>query len=277
MAQTITPAAILASLPKLPAFPGIVVHILKALDDENSSMTVLVNHLQRDPVIAGRILSAANRSSQHGHRALGGISAAVSFIGMRRVREIVLATSLVDFSRQTQGGRFFWEHSLAVGICTQELAREFSLNLDYALVAGLLHDIGKLWLSYLYAKDYQAMLDQLAQQPRPLCEAEREVFGMDHCRIGEVVAEHWGLPAQIIEAIGQHHQPNHPELGQLAAITHVAEAISNGLDLPYRDDNQVVDLSDHAIRVLGLDWTGDVHDLLGRMDARFQYTKALLQ
>lgn len=276
MAQTMTSAAILASLPKLPAFPGIVVHILKALDDDSSSMTMLVNHLQRDPVIAGRVLSAANRSSQHS-RALGGISAAVSFIGMRRVREIVLATSLVDFSRQTRSSRFFWEHSLAVGICTQELARDFSLNMDYALVAGLLHDIGKLWMSYLYPDEHQEVLDLLAQHPRPLCEVEREVFGMDHCRIGEVVAEHWGLPADIIEAIGQHHQPDHPELGRLAAMTHVAEAISNGLDLPARDDNQVIGLSDHAIRVIGLDWHSDVHDLLGRMDARFRYAKALMQ
>lgn len=277
MAQTITSAAILASLPKLPAFPGIVVHILKALDDDNSSMTVLVNHLQRDPVIAGRVLSAANRSSQHGHRALGGISAAVSFIGMRRVREIVLATSLVDFSRQSQSGRFYWEHSLAVGICAQELAREFSLNLDYALVAGLLHDIGKLWMSYLYPRQHQQVIDLQAQSPRPLCEVEREMFGMDHCQIGEIVAENWGLPADIIEAISQHHKPDHPELGQLAAITHVAEAISNGLDLPYRDENQVVDLSENAIRVIGLDWHSDVHDLLGRMDARYQYARALLQ
>ncbi|MDR3411643.1 MAG: HDOD domain-containing protein [Formivibrio sp.] len=277
MKPSLTSAAILSSLPQLPAFPQIVMHILKALDDDNSSMTVLVNHLQRDPVIAGRILSAANRSSQPGRRALGGISAAVSYIGMRRVREIVLATSLVDFSRKAQGSRFFWEHSLAVGICTQELAREFSLNLDYALVAGLLHDIGKLWMSYLYPKEHQEVLDLIAQQLRPVCEIEREVFGMDHCRIGEVVAEHWGLPADIIEAIGQHHQPDHPELGMLAAITHVAEAISNGLDLPCRDENQVVDLSDKAIRVIGLDWNSDVHDLLGRMDARFRYATTLLQ
>lgn len=276
MAQTITSAAVLASLSQLPAFPGIVVHILKALDDENSSMTVLVNHLQRDPVIAGRVLSAANRSSQHGHRNLGGISAAVSFIGMRRVREIVLATSLVDFSRQSQSGRF-WEHSLAVGICAQELAREFSLNLDYALVAGLLHDIGKLWMSYLHPSRHQEVLNLQTQSPRPLCELEREVFGMDHCQIGAIVAESWGLPADIIEAIGQHHKPDLPELGRLAAITHVAEAISNGLDLPYREENQVVDLSENAIRVLDLDWQSDVHDLLGRMDARYQYAKALLQ
>lgn len=277
--MTITPDAVLASLSRLPAFPSIVLRILETLEDENSSITVLVNHLQRDPVIAGHVLSAANRSSQHGHRSMGGISAAVSFIGMRRVREIVLATSLVDLSRQTRNSRFFWEHSLAVGICAQELAREFSLNVDHALIAGLLHDIGKLWMSWLHPALHQQVSDTIEQQPRPLCEIEQQIFGLDHCQIGELVSRHWGLPAEIVEAITCHHHPdNHPELGKLAALTHVAEAISNGLDIPWRDDNQVNELSDHALRVLGLDWRAEsTSDLLGRMDARFHFAKALLK
>lgn len=276
MALTITPETVLASLPKLPAFPGIVLRILESLDDDNSSISVLVTHLQRDPVIAGRVLSAANRSSQHGHRTMGSVSAAVSFIGMRRVREIVLETSLVDFSRQTRNSRFFWEHSLAVGICTQELAREFSLSADHALVAGLLHDIGKLWMSNLYPDRHQQVIDLMETQPRPLCEIEHDVFGMDHCEIGELVSRHWGLPEEITEAIARHHHPDSPTLGKLAAITHVAEAISNGLDLPWRDDNQVNELSEHALLTLGLDWKADVSDLLGRMEARFRFAGSLL-
>jgi len=280
MAKTISADDVLTSLSRLPAFPSIVLRIMETLDDENSSIPVLVNHLQRDPVIAGHVLSAANRSSQHGgQRSMGGISAAVSFIGMRRVREIVLATSLVDFTRQTRNSRFFWEHSLAVGICTQELAREFSLNVDHALIAGLLHDIGKLWMSYLHPVMHQEVIDRIEQQPRPLCEIEQQVFGLDHCQIGELVSRHWGLPDEIIEAIACHHHPDqHPELGKLAAITHVAEAISNGLDIPWRDDNQVNELSIHALQALGLDWGAEtIHDLLGRMDARFQFAKSLLK
>lgn len=276
MAKPVTPEDVLASLPRLPAFPGIILRILETIDDENSSMTVLVNHLQRDPVIAGRVLSAANRSSQYGHRTLGGISAAVSFIGQRRVREIVLTTSLADFTRQSRNSLFFWEHSLAVGICTQELAREFSLSADHALVAGLLHDIGKLWMSHLHPERHQEVVDRIEKQPRPLCEIERNVFGLDHCQIGELVARHWGLPEEITEAIARHHHPDTPALGKLAAITHVAEAISNGLDLPWRNDNQVNELSSRALRILGLDWTANASDLFGRMNARFRFAGTLL-
>jgi len=272
----LTTEAVLSGLPRLPAFPHIVTQVLAALDDENSSLNTLTNYLQHDPVIAGRVLAAAN-ASQFAHRSLGGISAAVSFIGMRRVREIVLTTSLMDFSRSARCAQFFWEHSLAVGICAQDLAREFGLDQDRALVAGLLHDIGKLWMCHLHPQENQQVLDLMAAVPRPLCEIERQVFGMDHCAIGQIIGRHWNLPEEIIESIARHHEPDYPQLGRLAAIVHVAEAISNGLDMPPRKDNQVIDISEHAIAVLGLDWSEDKSDLLGRMDARFQHARALLQ
>lgn len=272
----LTPETVLASLPRLPAFPTIVTQILGTLDDDNSSLNTLVNYLQRDPVLAGRVLAAAN-ASQFAHRALGGISAAVSFIGMRRVREIVLTTSLLDFSRLARSTPFFWEHSLAVGICAQDLAREFGQDQDRALVAGLLHDIGKLWMSYLHPQESQQIHALMATQPRPLCEVERQIFGLDHCEIGQIIGQHWGLPEEIIESILRHHNPDLPQLSLLAAIVHVSEAISNGLDMPHRTDNQVIDISEHAIAVLGLDWNSDMKDLLGRMEARFLQMRSVLQ
>jgi putative nucleotidyltransferase with HDIG domain len=275
MMQPLTPEAILETLPKLPAFPRVVTQILAILDDDNSCLTALINHLQRDPVIAGRVLSAAN-ASQFAHRSLGGISAAVSFIGMRRIREIVLTTSLLDFSRNLRGPQFFWEHSLAVGICTQELAREVGLDEDQALVAGLLHDIGKLWMAYLHPRENQHIQGLLAHEPHPLCELEREMFGLDHCAIGSIIARYWRLPEEIIEAITLHHQQDTPELGRLAAATHVAEAICNGLDLPPREDNQVIAVSQQAMVVLGIDWNQDMSDLLGRTEARFRQARAQL-
>ena len=276
MALKMTAQAVVESLPRLPAFPQIVLNILAVLDDENSSISVLINHLQRDPVIAGRVLAAANNSSQYGQRNMGGIATAVSFIGMRRVREIVLTTSLVDFSRQTRSSQFFLEHCLAVGIATQELAKEVSLNPDRALIAGLLHDIGKLWMCYLYPKQHQEVITHLDRHHNPLCDVEQEIFGMDHCKIGAVIAQHWGLPEDIIEAISLHHQINVPDMNPLAAITHIAEAISNGLDFPYREDNQIVDISAQALQLIGLDWSVDQSDLFGRIDGRFQYARSLL-
>lgn len=276
MALNMTADAVVASLPRLPAFPQIVLNILSVLDDENSSISVLINHLQRDPVIAGRVLAAANNSSQYAQRNMGGIATAVSFIGMRRVREIVLTTSLVDFSRQTSSSLFFLEHCLAVGIATQELAKEISLNPDRALIAGLLHDIGKLWMCHLYAEENQEVITHLNRHLQPLCEVEQAIFGMDHCKIGAVIAQYWGLPEDIIEAISLHHQVDVPDMKPLAAITHIAEAICNGLDFPYREDNQVVEISEQALQVIGLDWNSDLSDLFGRIDGRFQYARSSL-
>ena len=276
MNELFTPVSVLQSLQHLPAFPQIVSQVLATLDDDNSSLDTLVKHLQHDPVLAGRILAAANASSQHGHRALGGISSAVSFIRMRRIGEIVVTTSLLDLTRHTRGTQLFHEHCLAVGVAAQILAQHFCIDPDRALVAGLLHDIGKLWMSYLHPTQHQQVNVLVRERANSQCEIEREIFGMDHAAIGGIIARHWQLPEDIIEAIAVHHQPEHPELGKLAAIIHVAESICNGLDIPYRDDNQVVDISTNAMGILGMGCTQDMDDLFGHIDARFQHAQHIL-
>lgn len=270
---TLTPEDVLASLPSLPAFPRIVLQIVEVLDDDNASLNALVNHLQRDPVIAGRVLSAAN-ASRYGSRSLGGVSAAVSLIGMRRVREIVLTTSLLDFSRQTRAPQFYWEHSLAVGIACRELGHLLHLDEDRTLIAGLLHDIGKLWMIHLYPEPSLQLQLRLQQQPRPLCAVEQEIFGLDHCAIGAIIARHWQLPEDVIEAIANHHQYGLIEPGPLAAVTHVAEAICHALELPPRDDPQLIEVSAQALHQVGINWEADQSELLGAIEARFQHARS---
>jgi HD-like signal output (HDOD) protein len=48
------------------------------------------------------------------------------------------------------------------------------------------------------------------------------MFEADHCQIGRWLAEDWGLPADLKEVIGCHHDP--PERGRLdqSTIIHVS-------------------------------------------------------
>lgn len=270
-----TPEAIRASLGSLPALPGIVVEILEILNDEDASMSALWRLLEREPLIAARVFAAANTSSRYSKASgVQGIYAAALFIGMQRIREIVLTVSLADFSFKAGGSMGYWQHSLAASLCAQELGRQIHFNPEYALVAGLLHDLGKLWMAHCQPHDHARALRLAQEQNLPCCQAERAVFGLDHCQIGQVMAKAWGLPDDICAAIAQHHGQAPEGFGKLAALTHVAEVLSNGLDLPYRETNIVGEISEQALEIIGLDPESDLEDMLGRMDARFQYANA---
>ena len=277
MGQRLTHNEVLAGAEKLPAFPKVLQHIIAALDDEESSLNSLVEFLQRDPVLTGKVLARANQLLRVERRPeLRSIYGAVSFIGMHKLREIVLTASLADFAQRSQASAHFWEHSLAVAIAAQELSLQVGLNPDYAFITGLLHDLGQLWLAYHQPRQFDAARALVARDGVPICEVERSLFGMDHGEIGGLVAGYWELPEDIRLAIGQHHRVDGPWESRLLAVIHMAEGVCNGLDLPPRPGNQVVHLSFSAATLIGLDWGAVPLDLFGRIEARFAFARMAL-
>lgn len=276
--MVITQEEVIASLDRLPAYPAIVNQVLEVLSDDTAGMTLLAKHLQTDPVISARVLSAANRLIRHSNREpVGDIYTAVSYLGLTQVHQVVVSTSLLDFASQAHCSSQFWEHSLAVGIAGQELATAFGVNPDHALVAGLLHAVGVLWINYFHPLEFQQVLIEHQVQAQDIFLAERAILGNDHGEVGQVLAEHWSLPEEIRNAIAHHHAPDLAPISRLVAITHLAELICIGLDLPYQASHQIAGLSPAAARVLGEGWADQLPELFGRIESRFRVARMALQ
>lgn len=256
----------------LPAFPSLVNDILQTLEDDNSTLGTLIHLVEREPVITAKVLSIANSAALSGHtpRAMRDMHVAVSLIGLARLREIVLGAALADFASETRMNSYFWAHSVAVGVACQELARLGHVSVDYALVAGVLHDIGRLWMARFYPLEFQMVRGALEKEPGSIVDIERRYFGVDHCTVGKVLATGWNLPQSVVDAIGHHHDAE-PPADKLVAIAHVAEVIANALDLTHHDDARVVHLSADACALIGIDWQEDLRYLFGRIEARTEF------
>ena len=88
---------------------------------------------------------------------------------------------------------------------------------DQIFLAGLLHDIGYMALSFLDTPASDALHAQLQAQPeRPAQEIEQELLGITHGEIGAQLGRHWDLPNEIIAVMRYHHTPDEPaaEVGQ---------------------------------------------------------------
>ncbi len=269
---------VLSRLETLPAFPAVVNRILQTLDDDRAAMGVLEQHLQSDPVISARILAAANRLVRHsGREPVGDIHVAVSYLGLDQVHHIVVSTSVLDFVQNSHCTSVFWERSLAVGLCAQELAELVGVNPGHALVAGLLHEVGILWLNVCHPREYQQVLIEQHLHDSDILDTERTLLGITHPAIGRLLAEHWGLPEDIVLAIAAHLRPPAGPLPPLTGITHLAAILCTGLDLPFQPDNEVRQVSAEALRALGADWEEKMPELLGRVEVRFAQSRTLLK
>jgi len=273
---------VIAHSQSLPGFPRFITDILATLDDPEGSLAVLAECVIRDPVITARVLSAANAASARtrGRAEVADIYTATSLVGMSRVREITLISRLGTFVNGMAVPGLpstFWQHCVAVGVCCEELAQHITqpVSSDAALIAGLLHDIGQIWFHSFNPVAYRACWQQALTNASGIDVLEREQFGVDHATVGAWLAEHWALPGSIVAAIGGHHAPDTALDVPLVPLVHVAEVLSNALDLTGREENRVTHLSGAACLQLGLVWDDDIRPLLGRIEARSRHATAI--
>ncbi len=275
MTKHLTRWQVLASSNAMPAFPRVIEQILATLEDPDASLKLLAAHVEQDPVITARVLALANAAGAHTQRraAMRDVYSATSLIGLSRLRDMAIMSGLLGFfdtfappdKKQT-----YWQHSVAVGICCAEVAAHApAASLPQApLIAGLLHDIGQLWLYRFEAEAYRAAWDYAQQHQVSIDVAEREQFGVDHARIGAWLVASWNLPENIYNAIAQHHAPDESQLEPLVAVVHVAEVVGNALGLVEREGNRVTTLSAPACAMLGIKWDASAQQLFGRIEAR---------
>lgn len=262
----------------MPSFPNVVQEILATLEDPDTNLNVLVRYINLDPVITARVLAVANTAAMQGRRDadVSSIFTATSLIGLSKVRSITLISSLGAFIQKAAALSLptsFWEHSVAISICAQELTRHVAqpISADAALISGMLHDMGQLWLYALDADATRACWQKSITSPQGIEALEREAFGIDHATVGAWLAEHWKLPPPIVEAIQYHHNPDTALANPLVPLIHVAEVLGNALDLGHRDQNRVTHISSAACEKLGLVLDDTISPLFGRIEARSRH------
>ena len=144
MTTRITPALIPDIATRLPAFPRVVPELLDRLQSDTISVDSLVHIARQDSVIAAAILSAANGLRRlRAQPDTADLFAAASLIGTNKLKQIIVRIGLNKLLSEGSGQAFFFEHSLAVAIVSQELAQLVpGVSPDEAYIAGILHDIG---------------------------------------------------------------------------------------------------------------------------------------
>lgn len=194
MAHQLTQDEVLAGRDALPAFPRVINEILASLDDPDANLNLLVGFIGRDPVLAARVFSLANAGTNKTRQnaTVRDLYTATSLIGLAKLREMAVMASLTGFrlGALPEGmSPEFWRHSAAAGVSAQQVAAHARQSPDLALIAGLLHDIGQLWLFRFKAESFLRVWQASVSHIEKICHAEQAEFGVDHATIGAWLAE----------------------------------------------------------------------------------------
>lgn len=231
-------------LTDLPPLPLVASRLLQALGDTESAVNDLSRLISMDPGIATKVLRLVNSSYYGFPRQVTTISHAVVILGFNTVRNLALAIAAFDNLPLGRNAPIdsdaFWEHSIGVAVCAQVLAQRKKLPVkvaEEAFLAGLLHDIGKLFLCQHFPNQYRAALDEAWRQKVRISPLEQHYCGAEHTFVGKRIAERWNLPPALVTTVWCHHNVDRcPDYFDMAALVSASDALIRALKIGFIGD-----------------------------------------
>ena len=256
-----TPEDLVSGVIRLVSLPEICIRVNEMLEESNTTAQELGTVISRDAGLTARLLKIVNSSFYGFPSRVETVSRAVTIIGLRELRGLVLAASAVETFSKIPGDVLnrvqFWRHSVYTGVVAQLIAKECRvLHSERLFVAGLLHDIGKLIISHRMP-DATIKIKETVKNDRCFdFEAERDELGFDHADIGGLLLEEWKMPPSLCDAVKYHHTPQLAEDNPIeAAIVHIANSITgmaeDGLDVDI--ELMIQPIESEAWKAIGLD------------------------
>ena len=228
--------AVVAQLYSVPSLPSLYFRIMDALNSPDASVDTIGAIVAKDPAMTAKILQLVNSAFFGIARKVSNAMEAVQYLGVGRVRSLVLSLHVFSCFDKLKIPNFsierVWGHSMATGMLAQKIARAQHAErneLDEAYVAGMLHDIGKVMLASSFSDQYSTAGSMAAERKIPMIEAEREVFGVTHAEVGAYLLGLWGLPVSIVEAVALHNAPRFSGVKSFSLLTavHAASIFEN--------------------------------------------------
>ncbi|MSP38153.1 MAG: HDOD domain-containing protein [Deltaproteobacteria bacterium] len=218
----------------LPSVPVVANKLLEIVQDPEVSMQQLCRVLADDPMLSARVL-AVSRSPRFALRNLPTtLLGAVQVLGFRTLTSVVITSATQ--SLRLKGNKVsekLWRHSLGVALAMRILCqRARSRDDEIGFLIGLMHDVGQMVFVHGDPMGYENLLQAVQEAPRPIVDAEREIYGVDHALMGHTILNRWNLDAQIIHATLKHHSDG-ASPNELANLLTVADYLSSKCNLGF--------------------------------------------
>ncbi|HEB55127.1 MAG TPA: HDOD domain-containing protein [Gammaproteobacteria bacterium] len=272
-------ALITANLNQL-SLPDIAIRLNDMVNDPSCSAAHIGDLISQDAALSARLLKIVNSAFYGFPSRIDTVNMAITIIGTRQLRDLVLATSVIGKFQQFPEGLVsidtFWYHNLTCATATRIIATKLQIrNSERFFIAGLLHDIGKLVMYLTEPELSRKVLQGMSETCEDVTRLEIDAFGFDHATLGGELLRYWKLPDSLVEPVSFHHHPvDAQHYPQETAAVSLANAIANTIEPPYSaDDDLPIDTSIWATLELE---DSELDDLIQETRLAFSNTVSIL-
>ncbi|MEN7343706.1 MAG: HDOD domain-containing protein, partial [Pseudomonadota bacterium] len=185
---------------ELPSFPDAVVKIRDAIQRDDCEVSQVVKLLNLEPMLASRLMQmACSVFYNPTGRPVESLNAAVVRLGLNEVRNKAVAFAVEqlfvskEHAKIAKGLSLLWRISVTTAATASVISKAWGpVDPEQAYLAGLVHDIGKLYMLKKSDQFPEAVIDLKAR-----CDDDASW----HPQIGRSICEGWGFPIEILDSI----------------------------------------------------------------------------
>ncbi|MCP4748658.1 MAG: HDOD domain-containing protein [Desulfobacteraceae bacterium] len=202
---------ILKKIELLQPIPAIIHRISASLGDPDTSLSDLIDIVEKDPAITANLLKICNSAHFGLVGKVDSIHRAVTLLGVQRLAELVLTFGLSEnlnkaLEAYSLAKGELWKRSVAGAMLAGKLAEHRQLdNRPVIYTSALLRDIGKVILNEYVSDELLNIKKMVCSEGLSFLEAEKACIGIDHAELGGLIARHWNFSPNLVFIIKNHH------------------------------------------------------------------------
>jgi HD-like signal output (HDOD) protein len=225
---------------ELPSVPDIVVRLHKTLSDDDVTNDTVVRVISAEPMLAGKLLTMANSVALNtSGRKIADLPTAVARVGFNIVRSAALSFAMEQLRKASEFRHVekqldsLWNDSVQIAAMCHVIARRFSsLNGDTALLSGLMHNVGRIYILTRTGK-----YPTLTSDPLTFNSIVRDW----HANVAKALLENWKVADEIVDAVAGYEDLDREARGPVTltdvlSLAKLLESNRNGAEMNKPDE-----------------------------------------
>jgi HD-like signal output (HDOD) protein len=198
-------AQIIAKL-TIPTIPEEIMQLKEELHKKYPNTTNIANLISRNPELFGSFMRLVNTNVTNEKTEIKDAKAAVNVLGLDEIYNLFLASSLTNLIAQSPLEKEILLHGAQAGLAAAELSYwVFDVSRSEAYMAGLMQNVGAIYLSRANPELYQEMFKSQLSNPISAYDKELKHFKTAHTYLGIFISKKWHINPNVYKAILLHH------------------------------------------------------------------------
>ncbi|MGC3999896.1 MAG: HDOD domain-containing protein [Anaeromyxobacter sp.] len=186
-----------------PMLPGVALEVMQlSRSTDEVELADVVNLLERDPVLAARVLGIAQSAAYTRRGSVTSLLQAAVRLGLETLSQVVVQAALELKLFRAPGYEKFAvrlnHHATATAHVTRDVCKRAGLPAEQGFMCGLLHDIG-------FAASLTVAIELGVELGVTDFEDLAPSLDVVHAEVSGLLARRWKLPEPIVQVVSTHH------------------------------------------------------------------------